>query len=127
MNTIFDLLDNGTVHAAAMGAAADLPWNPHPAFVGVALKCLVRGADTGGSLSAHLVRLDPGAEIGLHDHAGSWELHQVVGGNGTCELSGRVMDYRPGVSAIMDRGTAHRVRAGDRGLELLAFFAPALV
>jgi len=47
-----------------------LPWNPHPKFAGVSLKHLVMGKDTGGRLSLHHVRLDPGCAIGDHTHAG---------------------------------------------------------
>jgi hypothetical protein len=52
-----------TLPSARLEAAA-LPWQPHPAFPGVHMKHLVLGADTGGALSCHLVRVAAG-EPGL--------------------------------------------------------------
>ena len=128
MNHIFAQLENGTVFPGNdRTQAADIPWNPHPAFAGVALKHLVTGADTDGAFSAHLVRLEPGAEIGAHSHGTNWELHQVTEGSGVCDLEGADLEYRPGTSAVMPMGKTHRVRAGGEGLRILAFFAPALL
>jgi len=107
--------------------AAALPWNAHPAFAGVALKHLVAGADTGGALSCHLVRIDPGCRLASHVHAGQWELHEVVGGSGTAGLDGKAADYRPGVMAGIPQGAPHEVTAGDEGLYLFAKFFPALL
>ncbi len=45
-----------------------LPWNPHASFAGVALKHLITGAQTGGRLNCHLVRIDPGCIAGDHCH-----------------------------------------------------------
>ncbi len=113
---------------------AALPWNPHPRFAGVALKHLVTGAATGGALSAHLVRIEAGAELSSHVHEGSLELHEVVRGSGVCTLGGREAVYRPGVCGLIPAGVAHSVRAaakhdGQHGeaLYILAKFAPALL
>jgi quercetin dioxygenase-like cupin family protein len=125
---LFPLFDNGTVNAdGAAGSAADLPWHQHPTFAGVALKHLVTGAETGGAFSAHLVRLEPGAVIGDHVHETNWELHEVAGGSGECLLEGNAIPYEPGHVAVMPQKAAHRVRAGQDGLCLLAKFVPALL
>jgi quercetin dioxygenase-like cupin family protein len=104
-----------------------LPWNPHPKFAGVALKHLVTGKDTGGRLSLHHVRVDPGCEIGDHTHAGQVEIHDVIFGEGTCTVAGKEIRYVPGIMGIMPADTIHRVDAGAEGLLLLATFSPPLV
>ena len=125
---LFDRFDGGTVNANREAKAADsLPWNPSPAFAGVSLKHLVTGAETGGRFSAHLVRLEPGAEIGEHVHETSWELHEVADGSGECLLDGQAIPYEPGLIAVMPENAPHRVRAGRDGLCLLAKFVPALL
>lgn len=128
MNTLFSAFAAGSVAKQNSHTdAAELDWNPHPAFEGVSLKHLIRGADTNGSFSAHLVRLEPGAEIGDHVHETQWELHEVAGGSGYCVLEGRRIPYEPGVAAVLPEATVHKVRAGEDGLQLLAKFVPALL
>lgn len=108
-------------------AAADKPWNPHPAFPGVAIRHLLTGADTGGAISCHLVRVEPGMVLRLHVHDPQWELHEVAAGSGTAVIDGRETAYLPGVTAVIPRGMEHEVRAGAGGLRLLAKFFPPLV
>lgn len=105
----------------------DSPWIAHPAFAGVQLKHLVRGLDTGGRLSCHLVRVEPGKSLLSHVHDGQWELHEVLSGEGHGALGGNQVPYRPGCQAVIPQGTPHAVTAGDQGLVLLAKFFPALV
>lgn len=107
--------------------AESLPWNMHPKFFGVALRHLIPGKETGGHMSLHHVRIDPGCSIGDHTHAGQVEIHDVLAGSGSCVLDGRTIPYRPGVAAIMPADQVHRVDAGDEGLLLLATFSPPLV
>jgi quercetin dioxygenase-like cupin family protein len=104
-----------------------LPWNLHPKFAGVALKHLVTGVDTGGRLSLHFVRVDPGCMIGDHTHIGQVEIHDVISGEGTCTIAGKGIRYVPGIIGIMPADTVHRVVAGEQGLLLLATFSPPLV
>ena len=106
---------------------ADIPWTAHPVFAGVALKHLVTGADTDGALSCHLVRLTPGARLASHVHDGQWELHEVVAGSGRAGLGEEAAEYLPGVAAVIPRGLAHEVTAGESGLCLYAKFFPALL
>lgn len=107
---------------------AGKPWNPHPTFPGVALRHLVTAADSGGALSAHLVRIAAGCELKVHTHPGSLELHEVAAGAGTCMLGDRSVRYAPGACGLIPAGTPHSVRA-DAGedLYILAKFAPALL
>jgi quercetin dioxygenase-like cupin family protein len=132
MNDLFSDFDCGSVARLADNAvtetlSGELSWHAHPVFAGVALKHLVTAAQTGGRFSAHLVRLEPGAEIGDHVHESSWELHEVAAGSGRCLLGGRPIDYAPGVAAVLPQDVPHSVRAGRDGLRLLAKFVPALL
>jgi len=128
MDTVFTAFDNGVISGPDFDADADsLDWHSHPVFTGVALKHLVTGKDTDNRFSVHLVRLEPGAEIGRHVHETSWELHEVVAGSGRCRLLDRDMDYRCGVVAVMPENAGHSVHAGPDGLCLFAKFVPALM
>jgi quercetin dioxygenase-like cupin family protein len=106
---------------------SETPWSAHPAFTGVWLKHLLKGEDSGGLLSCHLVRVDPGCQIGDHLHQGQYELHEVVQGQGVCHFLGRELDYHAGVSALMPPDVSHSIVAGDQGLWIMAKFLPALL
>ncbi len=108
-------------------AIADLPWNEHPVFKGVAMKHLVTGSETSGNISLHLVRIAPHCAIGQHNHATQWELHQVLEGSGETLLEGKSLAYTPGTVGTMPVGENHEVRAGKDGLILLATFSPPLM
>lgn len=127
MDILFSAFDNGVVTGPDFDTrAGDLEWLPHPVFTGVFLKHLVTGGDTDGRFSVHLVRLEPGAEIGRHVHETSWELHEVVHGSGQCRLLDRDREYRRGVVAMMPESEPHSVQAGPDGLCMFAKFVPAL-
>lgn len=108
-------------------AVDDLPWNEHKTFAGVFLRHLVKGSDSNGAFSCHLVKIAPGCGIGNHEHADSWELHQVVAGNGAAIVGGTTVSYASGVWHAIPHGAAHRVDAGENGLELVAYFSPPLL
>ncbi len=108
-------------------SAETLAWNPHIKFAGVALRHLVTGSDTGGVLSLHHVRIDPGCAIGDHTHPGMVEIHEVIAGDGTCTVGTKEIRYVPGKLGVMPADTVHRVVAGDHGMLLLASFSPALL
>ncbi len=108
-------------------AVADVPWNPHPAFPGVFLRHLVLGRDTGGTISVHMVRVEPGSRLDDHIHEGQWEMHKVTAGEGGAVIDGRKTEYRPGVAVVIPKGSRHKVTAGERGLMLIAQFTPALM
>ncbi len=104
-----------------------IEWNPHPAFIGVFLKHLVKGELTGNKFSCHLVKVNSGCEIGEHVHEDKWELHEVIGGAGKGFLIDKEIPFEPGVSVVIPEGVKHKVIAGEGGLYLLAKFIPALL
>ena len=106
---------------------AELSWNPHPNFEGVALKHLVKGDTTGGKLSCHLVRVDAGCEIGNHMHAENLELHEVLSGNGKALLNNKEIPYVMGTCVVIPENQPHTVKAEEEDLYLLAKFSPALL
>jgi quercetin dioxygenase-like cupin family protein len=130
MNTDLSYLP-GAVRLASPNRDTDLaalPWNPHPTFPGVAMKHLVTGSDTDGTLSAHLVRVEPGCCLMEHVHPDKLELHEVVLGAGTCALAGKTVRYEPGACGLIPANVAHSVRAdAENFLYILAKFAPALL
>lgn len=102
-------------------------WNEHPKFRGVFLKNIIKGADTGGMLSSHIVKIDPKAVLEEHIHENQWELHEVIEGEGSFVLGSKETIYRPGHMGVIPKGTKHSVVAGENGLILLAKFFPALM
>jgi quercetin dioxygenase-like cupin family protein len=105
----------------------DMPWNPHSVFKGVYLKHLIKGEKTNNQISCHLVKIEPGCEIGLHNHIGKTELHEVIEGYGDCITEGKGVHYKTGCVALVPADNNHKVTAGEKGLVLLAKFFPALV
>jgi quercetin dioxygenase-like cupin family protein len=105
----------------------NLPWNASPVFKGVYLKHLIKGDETEGQLSCHLVKIEPGCSIGLHNHAGKSELHEVVSGTGICNIENMEIHYKSGIISLIPADINHEVHAGKEGLFLLAKFFPALV
>jgi quercetin dioxygenase-like cupin family protein len=106
--------------------AGSIPWNPHPKFAGVFVRHLVTGGETGGRMSLHHVRIDPGCSIDDHTHAGQVEIHDVLEGEGICRVAGKEIRYVPGIMGIMPADTVHRIDAATKGLLLLATFSPPL-
>ncbi len=105
----------------------NLVWNAHPTFRGVFLKHLVKGENTDGKFSCHLVKVKAGCEISEHVHENQWELHEVVDGTGRGVLANKEISYELGVSIVIPKGVKHKVIAGEEDLYLLAKFVPALV
>jgi quercetin dioxygenase-like cupin family protein len=108
-------------------ATEEIPWNQHPKFKGVYLKHLIKGADTGGKLSCHMVKIDPDAILEQHIHENQWELHEVIEGEGKFLLDTKETPYYPGRMGMIPKGINHKVVAGKRGMVLLAKFFPALI
>ncbi len=57
-------------------------WNNHPKFKGVYLKHLIKGDETDGQLSCHMVKVDPGCVLESHIHENEWELDEIIEGEG---------------------------------------------
>ena len=94
---------------------------------GVYLKHIIKGEDTDGKFSCHIVRIESGCEIGQHIHANNWELHEVIDGEGKCFLLDKEVDYSVGVISVIPQGIEHKVIAVNGDLYLFAKFIPALL
>jgi quercetin dioxygenase-like cupin family protein len=124
---VFEAFDSGKF--VVPGKTIDLngiAWSAHPVFEGVELKHIVKGAETDGAYSFHLVRIAPGCSIKDHIHDPQLETHEVIAGHGTCINDGVKIEYEPGVISIMPTKVHHEVYAGEEGLYLFAKFMPAL-
>ena len=108
-------------------ATGEIPWNEHPKFKGIFIKHIIKGIDTDGMLSCHMVRIDPNAILEDHLHDNQWELHEVIEGEGKFVLESKETLYNPGRMGIIPKGARHKVVAGENGLILLAKFFPALM
>lgn len=120
--------ENGTIHFLDRSdKIQDSEWKNHPQFKGVFLKHLIKGEDTSGLFSAHLVKIEPGCCLEPHIHDTQLELHEVINGQGICKLAEEQILYHSGQMAVISKGSVHMVRAGDKGLTLMAKFFPALI
>ncbi|MBN1186281.1 MAG: hypothetical protein JXB49_28650 [Bacteroidales bacterium] len=102
-------------------------WDEHPVYKGVYLKHIIRGENTDNRLSCHLVKINPGCEIGIHNHTGKNELHEIISGFGHCMIEETKLDYRKGVIGFIPADKYHSVKAENDELFLLAKFFPALL
>ncbi len=105
----------------------NLEWHEHPIFKGVFLKHVIKGESTNNQLSCHLVKINPNCEIGLHNHVGKTELHEIIGGFGECDIEQKKLNYQKGITGFIPADKNHVVKAGDEGLFILAKFFPALL
>jgi len=105
----------------------EMSWVDHQVFKGVHLKHLLKGEQTAGKMSCHLVSVDGGCEIGVHVHKGQCEVHEVLSGKGICKVADHERAYLPGVVSVIPPDTEHVVRAGSEGLLLFAVFSPPLL
>lgn len=121
------LANGSTTYMDREESTGEIPWNRHPKFKGVYLKHIIKGTDTDGMLSCHMVRIDANAILEEHDHENQWELHEVIEGEGKFVLESKETPYHPGRIGIIPKGTKHKVIAGENGLILLAKFFPALM
>lgn len=127
MQNVFDSFDNGALLISGKPKEfSSLTWNAHPKFQGVSLKHLITGEDTGGLFSYHLVRIEPGKQIGEHIHDPQLETHEVISGEGHCRNGESELHYKPGTISIFSSGVKHEVTAEETGLLLFAKFIPPL-
>jgi len=125
---LFQKIVAGSIFSLAGEAkVGDLAWHEHPTFPGVALKHLVTAASTDGKFSSHLVWVKESHEIGEHVHQGKWEMHEIIQGQGECQIDGKQVDYFAGVSAVIPADLPHSVKAVGNDLYILAKFIPALL
>jgi quercetin dioxygenase-like cupin family protein len=128
MEKLITSIANGSVtYLDRDDATSDVPWSPHAKFPGVALKHIIKGKDTDGMLSCHMVRIDPNCLLEDHIHESQWELHEVIQGDGTLIFESKESKYKPGRMAIIPKGKKHKVIAGENGMYMLVKFFPALL
>jgi quercetin dioxygenase-like cupin family protein len=121
-------IDSGSIYYVNRSEkSAELQWVQHPNFKGVYLKHLIKGDDTDGRFSSHLVKIDPDCCLETHSHENQLELHEIIEGDGVFHLNQETFEYQPGKMAVIPMAENHRVQAGKQGLTLLAKFFPALV
>ena len=61
------------------------------------------------------IRLDPGAEVGLHTHLTNEELFVILEGQGLYEEDGTVTEVGPGDMLILQRTHQHAIRNVGKG------------
>ncbi len=126
-NEVFEAFNNGVYEVPGGRVCfADIPWSKHPVFNGVELKHIVRGKETGGVYSFHLVRIAPNSSIRDHIHDPQLETHEVIAGSGKCINDGHEIEYKTGTVSVMPPRVHHEVHAGPDGLYLFAKFMPSL-
>lgn len=119
---------NGMIHYLNRSEPISaVEWTGHPKFKGVYLKHMIKGADTNGLFSSHLVKIDPHCCLDTHCHENQLELHEFIEGNGWCQLVEERFDVHLGKMTLIPRGQCHEVHAGENGLTLMAKFFPALL
>lgn len=68
------------------------------------------------------IQVDPGKwSTPFHRQTAEEEIFFVLGGSGVCLLEDAAFDVRPGDCVVHRAGEAHTLRAGDGGLDVLAF------
>ena len=68
------------------------------------------------------VKIDPGKwSTPLHRHAAEEEIFFVLGGSGICLLDGAAFEVGPGDCIVHRARELHTLRAGEEGLDVLAF------
>jgi uncharacterized cupin superfamily protein len=68
------------------------------------------------------IRVDPGKwSTPFHRQTAEEEIFYVLGGSGICLLEGSAFAVRPGDCVVHRAREAHALRAGDEGLDVLAF------
>jgi len=124
---ITDLEDNTIyINGEKMDVISNIKWDKHPKFSGVFTKTLFTSKDSNNNLSAMIVKIDPNHEIGDHIHEGKYELHEILSGNGIGIIDNKNVEYKPGVVSLIPGDIRHSIKAGDKGIILLAKFTPSL-
>lgn len=126
-NEVFEKFNEGNLRLPNKAISfSEIAWSKHPVFEGVELKHIIKGQDTDGRFSYHLVRIAPNKSIKNHIHENQLETHEVIAGKGECINDGVKISYEPGVISIMPAKVPHEVNAGLDGLYMFAKFFPAL-
>ncbi|MCT4620663.1 MAG: cupin [Marinisporobacter sp.] len=125
--TVFDAFNKGVLLSESTELDLNkLDWNAHPKLKGVHLKDIITSSETQGTISCHLVKIEPHCKIALHTHPDHLEIHEVIQGQGSCILNTKSHPYNCGIVSIIPKNLKHEVIAGEKGLYLFAKFIPAL-
>ena len=128
INSLFEKFESGKIFYLKKSTDnSKILWSDHPAYKGVALKHLIKGEGTDNKFSYHLVKINPGCEIGEHIHEGKIETHEVIDGKGICFLNNKQQEYQCGTISVIPEDIKHKIIAGNEGLLLFAKFIPALL
>ena len=121
-------LENNTIYinGEKLIEISNITWDKHPKFSGVFTKTLFTSKDSNNNLSAMIVKIDPLHEIGDHIHEGTYELHEILSGEGIGIIEDKKIEYKPGVVSLIPGDIHHSIKAGDSGIILLAKFTPPL-
>jgi quercetin dioxygenase-like cupin family protein len=108
----------GIVRGAGAGTALRNP-------VGGTIRLMLRGSDTGGSLSALETTAAPGEGPPLHSHAHEDELLYVIDGRFRFRLEEDVSEAGAGALVFIPRGVRHTWQnVADAPARMLALFTP---
>jgi len=105
----------------------EIEYMPHNTFKGVYLKHLVKGELTNNRISCHLVKVEPFCSLDTHTHPEQLEIHEVISGDGDCQIAEKQIQYTTGTVEVIPQNTKHKVTAGKNGIYILAKFTPALL
>lgn len=72
------------------------------------------------------ITMKPGAQAPEILHRKTHEFFYILEGSSTGRVAGRARTFRAGDYCVLPAGTAHRFKAGPRGVKLLDFFCPRL-
>ncbi|PWR69842.1 cupin domain-containing protein [Methanospirillum lacunae] len=102
------------------------PGIPPPGWVGVSLKDIITGKETGGAFSYHLVKITRHCEVPSHDHETQWEWNVILKGTGSFVIQEKETQVTTGETYVTPPGISHTVKAGNSELVITAVFVPAL-
>jgi len=121
-------IENGFIYinGKELRNISTISWDKHPKFEGVYTKNLFTSIDSNNNLSAMIVKIEPNCEIGNHIHNGKSELHEIIDGNGIALINQTSVNYFSGIVSFIPSDVPHSIKAGDKGLLLLAKFTPPL-
>lgn len=98
----------------------------HPVFEGVSISKLVARAEC-DSLGISILKIAPGAEIGVHTHDASLDSIYVLSGEGEAYINGGWKGFSTGDHILVPARVKHGIRnTGSAPLELFVAHAPPL-
>jgi len=98
-------------------------------FGGIAVRYLVEGFETNGTLAMFEFDVDPGGKVpGAHSHDAYEETAYGLEGTLTFTVAGNKVELGPGQSVVIPRGAVHRFdNLGATRTRVLAVITPGLL